>query len=63
MSLYDETIGLLKGCPREVSLAHIARETGLGEAWLSDILRDPDRDPGVKKIQKLHDYLVTLPKG
>lgn len=62
MPLYDETIRLLKTCPRDISLAHIARETGLGEAWLSDILAVPDRDPGVKKIQKLHDYLVALPK-
>ena len=57
---HEETIKLLKACPREISLAHIALETGLHPNWLSEFNRGTIEDPGVNKVQKLHDYLVKV---
>lgn len=38
----------------------ICSATGLDYEWLNKLARDKIEDPGVNKIQKLHDHLVSL---
>lgn len=56
-SLFAHTVTLLRNRPAPLTLRQISEETGLGEQWLSMILRKPDVDPGVKKTQTLYEYL------
>lgn len=34
-----------------------AEQTGLGREWIAKLAQGLIDDPGVKKIEKLHDYL------
>jgi hypothetical protein len=42
-----------------VSLRQIALETGLGQDWLDKFSQRRIREPGVVKVQRLHDYLAA----
>jgi transcriptional regulator with XRE-family HTH domain len=55
--LYERTQALLAA--RKGSLRRIADESGLGFEWVSNVNQGRVMDPGVKKIQILHDYLVS----
>lgn len=55
--LLTDTIKLLeanKGRWREIS-----RDTGLGYDWINKLAQGCIADPGVRKIQKLHDHLTN----
>jgi transcriptional regulator with XRE-family HTH domain len=55
--LYEATRSLLAAQPRTISLASIAEGAGVKRSWLSAFSRDEIPDPGVKKVQRLYDYL------
>lgn len=55
--LLEDTHKLLEALPRSVSLIEIAKNTGLKITWLSALSRNQINDPGVKKVEKLHNYL------
>jgi hypothetical protein len=50
---------------RGLSLAAIARGAGspVEYDWLKRFAGDSIPDPSVNRVQALHDYLCTLPKG
>lgn len=54
--LLDRTLDLLRNC--DVSLPELANMSGLGYEWLKKLKAGDIPDPGVNKIQKLHDFLV-----
>ena len=55
-NLYKTTLQLIRdsGMP----LSRIAREADVGHRWLVDVMNGRFSDPGVNKIQRLHDYLI-----
>ena len=55
--ILDTTRRLLAA--RKQSLPKIAASTGLDFEWLSKMSQGRINDPGVQKVQKLHDYLIT----
>lgn len=60
-TLLDDTLERLRNAPRWLSLSQIAQESGLKVAWLSALASGAIEDPGVKKVQQLHDYLRVVP--
>ena len=60
-TLLDDTLDRLRNAPRWLSLSQIAQESGLKVAWLSALASGAIEDPGVKKVQQLHDYLRVVP--
>jgi transcriptional regulator with XRE-family HTH domain len=53
--LLDRTMQMLRACDR--SQPEIAKRAGVGLPWLKKLLQGAIDDPGVKSIQKLHDFL------
>lgn len=39
----------------------ICRDTGLDYQWLTKLAQGRIDDPGIKKIQRLHDYFMAQP--
>lgn len=56
-TLLDATRRLLKA--RKRSLRKISLATGLNYDWLARMSQERTNDPGVQKVQALHDYLVS----
>jgi hypothetical protein len=54
--LLDRTLDLLRNC--DVSLPELANMSGLGYEWLKKLKAGEIPDPGVNRIQKLHDFLA-----
>ena len=57
----EKTQQQLRNAPRWLSLSQIAQDTGLKVAWLSSFAAGHIKDPGIKKMQTLHDYLTVSP--
>lgn len=57
MNLLDTTIRLLNASDK--TLQQIANDTGLKQRWLYNLAAGKMKDPGVTKIELLHNYLVT----
>lgn len=55
MSVYSITVDLLKKSSR--SMKEISDDLGYSVRWLESV-KAMTGDPGVKKIEELHDYLV-----
>ena len=53
----EETERLLASRPRDMSLADIAKATGLSAAWLSQFSRGVSPNPGILQVWKLREYL------
>lgn len=53
--LYKKTIELLDKTEKPMST--IADKTDVGLRWLYDLRAGRFSDPGVNKIQRIHDYL------
>jgi predicted transcriptional regulator len=43
-----------------LSASQIARGANVGKRWMHDLVAGRFTDPGVKKIQKIHNYLSSL---
>lgn len=54
--LYSETLRLARESGETVP--DLARATGLKQRWLHRLLAGDFQDPGVRKIERLHKYLV-----
>jgi len=50
---------MLANRPSTLSLRQIAEDTGLNVNWLRKFLDDAMPDPGVNKVQTLHEYLMS----
>lgn len=61
MGLLTVTQDLLRTTPRFLSLKQISIEAGVPYRWLTDFATDRINDPGVRKVQAVHDYLVRVP--
>lgn len=61
MTLLQQTICLLDADRGEWSKT--AKETGLGYEWIKKVANHKVPDPGVNKIETLHDYLASKHKG
>jgi len=53
--LYQKTITLLK--QTKVPLSKVASESNVGYRWLCKLIAGVYSDPGINKIQRIHDYL------
>ena len=62
MSLLERTQQLYNSAPRHIKLKQMAEATGLSMAWISRCINDKFEDPGVKRVQRLHDYLESVCK-
>lgn len=56
-SMYQETINLLATAKAKGQLRKIADQTSLDYDWITQVSAQRIKDPGVKKIEKLHAYL------
>lgn len=59
LTLLEETQALLRDAPRQLSYVKIAQANGLSVAWLSEFAKNKNKDYGIKKVQKLNDYLKS----
>lgn len=57
----EQTREKLRDAPRWLTLSQIAAEADLQVSWLSAFAADKITDPGVTKVQRLHDYLCLVP--
>ncbi len=53
--LYTKTIEMLESTTKPMSV--ISKETDVGLRWLYQLKAGKFSDPGVNKIQRIHDYL------
>ena len=61
----DHTKQLYKSAPRDLTAKAMAEDTKLSLAWISGVMNsDPKsktiKDPSIKRIQRLHDYLQAV---
>jgi transcriptional regulator with XRE-family HTH domain len=63
MGLRETTLRLLGNLPRTITAKQVAEGAGLSEAWLSRFASGTISDPGVDKVQALHDHLASLLKA
>jgi len=59
VALLEKTLALLENC--ELPLTEISNMSGLGYEWLKKLKAEKIPDPGVNRIQTLHDFLISLP--
>jgi lambda repressor-like predicted transcriptional regulator len=58
--LLARTLSLVKSAPRNVTYTMMAEAIGVSVAWVSRFADDKIPDPGVKRVQRLHDYLANI---
>jgi hypothetical protein len=58
MKLYDKTLMLSRAFDGNVS--ELCRRLDLTPRWFFKFKNEEFKDVGVKRIQRLHDYLVNL---
>ncbi len=56
-SLLENTLALL--ATTDAPKAEIARHANVGFEWLKKLEAGAIEEPGVRRIQRLHDYLAT----
>lgn len=54
--LVENTLKLLRNC--DVPLPQLANMSGLGYEWLKKLKAGKIPDPGARRIQALHDFLI-----
>lgn len=59
VALLDKTLALLENC--DLPLKQISDMSDVQYEWLKRLKRGEIPNPGVKNIQTLHDFLLTLP--
>lgn len=58
--LLARTQDLVKSAPRNVTYTKMAEAIGCSVAWISRFADDKIPDPGVRRVQRLHDFLTGL---
>lgn len=56
-TLLEQTLDLIHNSGE--SLPAIARATGVNQRWLRRLVAGDYAEPGVNKIERIHDYLTT----
>jgi len=56
-NLHAQTLKLLN--ESKIPLPEIARGSNVGYRWLCQLIAGRYTDPGVQKIQRIHNFLVT----
>lgn len=59
-SLYERTLHLVRNAPRSLSYTDMSKGSGLSIGWISRFADGKFDDPGVKKVQSLHDFLSNV---
>src|SRR5690606_30326752 len=59
--MLKDTHKMVASVHRWVTLTQVAKETGLLISWLSAFNKNEIDDPGIKKVEKLYNYLKILP--
>lgn len=59
-TLYDRTLSLVRNAPRSITYTEMSKGSGLSVTWISRFADGKFDDPGVKKVQSLHDYLSNV---
>jgi predicted transcriptional regulator len=59
--LYETTLNMIRDSG--IPITRLASEAKVGQRWLADLVNGRFSDPGVKKIQRLHDYLKQQQKA
>jgi len=57
-SLYSETLDLLE--VTRVPIQQVADDCHVSPRWLYRLMRHDYKDPGVNRIQRIHDYLLKV---
>lgn len=57
-NLLSRTQQLVSDAPRRITYTMMAEAIGVSVAWISRFAGNKIEDPGVKTVQRLHDYLV-----
>lgn len=58
-NLLSDTLNLLKKAKaRDISYNEVCRRTGLKSLWLQKVKNGKMRDPSVRRVQLLHDWLT-----
>lgn len=58
--LLERTLYLVKNAPRSISFAEMARQCDTSAGWVLAFKDDKIPDPGIRKVQRLHDYLAPI---
>jgi hypothetical protein len=58
--LLARTKGLLEKKGRKLGFQRVADESGLGYEWIRQLYRGAIHDPGVRKVEALHNYLRSV---
>jgi hypothetical protein len=56
-SLKDRVIAGLRALPRSIPYTKVAEDTDVGHSWICMLVNEKIDDPGVKKLEKLNEYL------
>lgn len=54
----DEALKLLDNRPRHITLAKIAKETGVSKRWLEQFTERKVPNPGILYVQAVRNYLL-----
>jgi hypothetical protein len=60
-TLLDSTYDLLKNAEGRITQREIAEGAGVGYWWFIKFAQRSIQDPGAKRVQKIHDYLIEHP--
>lgn len=60
MPLLERTIHLVNNAPRSLSYAEMARQCGVSAAWVRMLANDQIENPGIRSVQRLHDFLANV---
>lgn len=58
----EDTYRRLAEVPRWITLSQIAQDTGLQVSWVSAFAAKKIEEPGIVKVQRLHEYLSNIDK-
>lgn len=58
--IYSDVMARLASCP--LTIDQLAEGAGVNRHWLAKLRLGKFDDPGVKRMQKLHRYLVEIEK-
>ncbi|MBE0454858.1 MAG: hypothetical protein IBX58_14400 [Roseovarius sp.] len=56
-SLLDKTIDLMRST--DIPVKTVCKDVDLSTEWYHKVLAGKIRDPGVRRIERLHSYLIS----
>lgn len=58
--LLERTLHLVNSAPRSLSFAEMARQIEVSPGWVLAFAKEKIPDPGIRKVQRLHDFLINV---